>query len=1009
MKRTLTSLLLLLMTTGAWAQRTCGTMTELAEQLQQNPDMQRVLDDLEEYTAQYDLSQRSGEEDVVVIPVVFHIVHNGQAVGTGENLDEVYIHAQLAQMNADFALLNSDVGLIPGAFAPAAANTRIQFALAQRTPDCQPTTGIVRVNGGRADWTRTQINSTLKPATIWDRDNYLNVWTVRFNASDDLLGYAQFPGGNALTDGVVNAYYTTGSIETPHPDNPVYNKGRTMTHEVGHWLNLRHIWGDATCGNDLVDDTPPQLESNGGCPAFPRRPNNACGSNANGEMFMNYMDYTVDGCMHMFTEGQSVRMNAVVDGGPRSSLRHSLGAVAIGSDPCVSYCAASANSSEYEKIGRVQFAGIDNTTSTTGGYENHTGLVGTVARGASYPVSVTISNGYSSDQTLIWIDLNGDGEFDEVNELLFDQTGLGTRTGTIAIPANASTGTTRMRVRLHDTSPTFGPNDTPCGNSGFGQVEDYTVRIYDGWDGSESNLWSNAGNWSSGAVPGADDDVLITADPANQPHIDLTPENPATCRNLTVDAGAEVVVEPGRALTVSGNVTNNGSMTLESDATGNGTVITLGTVGGSGTFIAQQYLTGSGGGTPDGRHWYVAPTVSGTVSGAYGAAGDNRIWGHDEVAEANGPNGSGWGEITDDVSALSPMRGYLARLGATETVEYTGGTFNTGNLSLTDLSRTGTTNSQRGYHLIGNPYPSFLNWGDAYSAGSINLLPTIWYRTQQTGNMVFSTYNAVIGIGLLGATEFVHPGQAFWVRVNEDGNTGILAMNNDMRSHLADETLRDGIDLIRLTLTNGTQTDEAMLHFNDLASNGIDLYDSQKQMAPAEVPQLWSIVEGTRMAINGVNSPETQPSVPLGIRVQAAGEYTINASELDLPVSAWLEDLGTGAFQSLDNEPSYTFTSEGGTFENRFVLHFSAQVVGMDGDAMNRVSTDIFAYDRTVNIIQSEEQRGTVTIMDMTGRVVQTAALNGTRTAIATNVTTGIYVVRVETEQGVESKKIVIN
>jgi hypothetical protein len=116
-------------------------------------------------------------------------------------------------------------------------------------------------------------------------------------------------------------------------------------------------------------------------------------------------------------------------------------------------------------------------------------------------------------------------------------------------------------------------------------------------------------------VPGADDDVLITADPANQPHIDLTPENPATCRNLTVDAGAEVVVEPGRALTVSGNVTNNGSMTLESDATGNGTVITLGTVGGSGTFIAQQYLTGSGGGTPDGRHWYVAPTVSGTSAG----------------------------------------------------------------------------------------------------------------------------------------------------------------------------------------------------------------------------------------------------------------------------------------------------------------------------------------------------------------------------------------------------------
>jgi hypothetical protein len=198
------------MAQGAWAQRTCGTMEDLAEQLQQHPDMQRVLDDLEEYTAQYDLSQRSGEEEVIVIPVVFHIVHNGQPVGTGENLDEIYSLAQLEQMNADFALLNSDACLIPGAFGPVAANTRIQFALAQRTPDCQPTNGINRVNGGRADWLRTQINSELKPATIWDRDSYLNVWTVRFNAEDNLLGYAQFPGGNALTDGVVNAYYTTG-------------------------------------------------------------------------------------------------------------------------------------------------------------------------------------------------------------------------------------------------------------------------------------------------------------------------------------------------------------------------------------------------------------------------------------------------------------------------------------------------------------------------------------------------------------------------------------------------------------------------------------------------------------------------------------------------------------------------------------------------------------------------------------------------------------------------------
>lgn len=1007
MTRTLPFLLLFVLTSWAsWAQRTCGTMDNHAEQLQQNPDMQRMLDDLEEYTAQYDMSSRSGEEDVVVIPVVFHIVHNGQAVGTGENLDEVYIHAQLAQMNADFALLNSDAGLIPGAFAPVAANTKIQFALAQRTPDCQPTTGIVRVNGGRADWTRTQINNELKPVTIWDRNHYLNVWTVRFSEDDNLLGYAQFPGGNSLTDGVVNAYFTTGSIDTPHPDNPTYNKGRTMTHEVGHWLNLRHIWGDATCGNDLVADTPPHLEENYGCKSFPHRPNNVCGSNTNGEMFMNYMDYVNDNCMHMFTEGQSVRMNAVLDGGPRASLLQSLGAVPISEEPCViTYCDAGANSLSFEKIGRVQFGEIDNTSTSTAGYEDFTDLSADVARGGSYGVSVTINGGYAGNQTLVWIDLDHNGTFDPVTELVFNQTGAGTRTGTVAIPADALTGTTRMRVRLHDADPSYGPNATPCGNSEYGQVEDYTVHIYDGWDGSESTAWSNADNWTSGAVPGADDDVLITSDPVNQPHIDMIPENPATCRNLTVNAGAQVLVQPGRAMTVNGNVTNNGSMTLESDATGNGTIMTLGTVSGSGAFTAQQYLTGSGGATPDGRHWYVAPTVAGATSAAYSAAGDNRLWSHDETQEVTGANGTGWNEITDNLTALTPMRGYAARLGATETVEYTGGTFNTGDMSLGGLTRTGTESGRRGYQLLANPYPSFLDWNEVYAA-SDNLLPTVWYRTQQGGSMVFATYNALLpGLGLLGATEHMHPGQAFWVRVNEDGNTGTANFSDAMRNHRASETMRSGGELVRLALTNGTLTDESLIHFNDLASNDIDMYDSEKQMSPAEVPQIWSSVDGLRMAINGVYSPESQPTVPLGIRVQTAGSYTISATELDIMGDAWLEDLHTGAFQHLGIQPSYDFSSEGGTFQNRFVLHFSAQVVGMEERTSH---INIFSFEKTVNIILKEKSRGTATVMDMTGRMVHTAALQELHTNIPLNVTSGIYVVRVETERGVDSKRLLI-
>ena len=125
----------------------------------------------------------------------------------------------------------------------------------------------------------------------------------------------------------------------------------------------------------------------------------------------------------------------------------------------------------------------------------------------------------------------------------------------------------------------------------------------------------------------------------------------------------------------------------------------------------------------------------------------------------------------------------------------------------------------------------------------------------------------------------------------------------------------------------------------DLADNGLDAYDSGKQLAAAAVPQLYSVVNGHKVAINGIHGPVTQPTVPMGIRVQNSGEYTIDATNIDMMVSVFLEDITTGAFQDLNQQPTYVFSSEGGTFDDRFVLHFSAQVVGDGRDAINRVST----------------------------------------------------------------------
>ena len=306
--------------------RTCSTMEILEQQLLQDPDQATRMEAIERHTEDFiheHAADGSGRV-VITIPVVFHIVHNGDALGTNENISDALVLAQLNQLNQDFALTNSDANLIPSIFLPVAANTEIQFCLAQRKPDGTATNGINRINGGQASWTSSQINSNLKPTTIWNRNQYLNIWSVVFGGSSSgLLGYAQFPGGNANTDGIVVLYSSVGSLATPNPQGGNYARGRTATHEVGHWLNLRHIWGDSNCGSDLVNDTPVHNTSNSGCPAHPHF-STCTGSPV--EMTMNYMDYTFDGCMYMFTAGQKARMQAVLAvGGSRFSLTTSPG------------------------------------------------------------------------------------------------------------------------------------------------------------------------------------------------------------------------------------------------------------------------------------------------------------------------------------------------------------------------------------------------------------------------------------------------------------------------------------------------------------------------------------------------------------------------------------------------------------------------------------------------------------------------------------------------------------
>ena len=300
-------------------QRNCGTMQHLDEIRERDPGVDNRMDvenlDIKHWISNNTSSSKS-MPNLITIPVVVHVIYKNSS----QNISDAQIFSQIDILNEDFRMNNSDASSVPSAFAGAAADCEIEFCLAVRDPNGNVTTGITRTyttTSSFSGYTSMKYSST-GGQDAWNTSDYLNIWVC--NLASGLLGFATFPGGNSSTDGVVcdYAYFgNTGTATSP------YDLGRTATHEVGHWLNLYHIWGDSYCGNDYVSDTPKHEESNYGCPSYPHA-SSCSGTGSSGEMFMNYMDYTNDACMFMFSTGQKNRMRATLNGS-RSSLLSSLG------------------------------------------------------------------------------------------------------------------------------------------------------------------------------------------------------------------------------------------------------------------------------------------------------------------------------------------------------------------------------------------------------------------------------------------------------------------------------------------------------------------------------------------------------------------------------------------------------------------------------------------------------------------------------------------------------------
>lgn len=300
------------------AQR-CNTFFYQQEQLKNDPALAEKMNAIEAFTKQHSSTPANNTVNriggtVIKIPVVVHILYHSPS----EKISDARVQSQLDVLNRCFRHRNADSVKTPSYFKPLAADVEIEFQLARSDSRKRSTTGIIRKYTPVTKWVMDdQMKFSVNMGDdAWDANSYLNIWVCHL---DKFAGYSSLPGSDAAKDGLVMDFGAFGVI---NPGSG-YDLGKTAVHEVGHWLGLKHLWGDDNCGDDGVSDTPKQASYTIGCPSTIRI---TCGNGPNGDMYMNYMDFTSDACINLFTLGQKARMRALFEpGGPRNAILSSKG------------------------------------------------------------------------------------------------------------------------------------------------------------------------------------------------------------------------------------------------------------------------------------------------------------------------------------------------------------------------------------------------------------------------------------------------------------------------------------------------------------------------------------------------------------------------------------------------------------------------------------------------------------------------------------------------------------
>jgi len=512
-----------------------------------------------------------------------------------------------------------------------------------------------------------------------------------------------------------------------------------------------------------------------------------------------------------------------------------------------------------------------------------------------------------------------------------------------------------------------------------------------------TNTFSISGSNTSSSSFGNCTDCDITV----SNNVQLTIDQTQTIKSITVAPGAKLTLNTGNTLTATNGIT------LQSDATGTATILNSGTY--SGNITAQQYLGSA-------RNWYVSSPVTNATSPA------NNITRYYEYVEAGnnadlsvtGSTAYWKGLSTGNSMAIG--KGYIAQASAGTTVSFSG-TPNNGDITTTfDLTRDDAKG--KGFNLVGNPYPSFIDWS-LVAAANPNLSKTFYFRsknTNLTSTYTFASYNGLLdevvssnGTPNTTITRFIPPTQAFWVRVNSGTSATKMYFNNDMRAHRDDNgnllKVRkvDNRTRLRLQLINGSETDETLICTDDNATNNFDIYDSPKMMNNSSItPDLYTKSNDERLVINGLNAISNNLELPLGFSLNAAATLKLKATEIsNFPVGTriYLLDKEENSQTELMPETQYTFSTTAATTNNesRFSLLFRAPGVTTGIENSDKLNAHVFVNAANqITIIAPENSN--FSIYNAVGQLIENGTVNKKHETRNTKLETGIFVVKVNNQ-----------